>query len=96
MAAVLVSEEDMLRLICGYVHHDEIGLDGKQHFYDLRCDWYMHNADDLVMSLGEFNVHVGKYIDGVDGGYGVGQSNLERRALECAQIRKIMCVKYMT
>ena len=36
------------------------------------------------MCLGDFNGHVGRYIngfDGVHGGYGVGQRNLERRML---------------
>ena len=35
----------------------------------------MHSADDLVMCLGDFNGHVGRHIDGVHGGYGVGESN---------------------
>ena len=36
--------------------------------------------DDLVMYLGEFNEHIGRHIDGFDGmhgGYGLGQRNLE-------------------
>ena len=37
-------------------------------FYDeLKCEWDMHSADDLVMCLGDFNVHVGRHIDGFDG-----------------------------
>ena len=33
----------------------------------------MHSADDLVMCLGDFNGHVGRYVDGfngIRGGYG--------------------------
>ena len=44
----------------------------------------MKCADDLVMCLGDFNGHVGRHIDGFDGvhgGYGVGQRNLEGRML---------------
>ena len=40
----------------------------------------MHSAGELVMCLGVFNGHVGRHIDvfdGVHGGYGVGQRNLE-------------------
>ena len=37
----------------------------------------MHSADDLVMCLGDFNGHVGKHINGFDGGYGVGLRNFE-------------------
>ena len=36
----------------------------------------MHNAGDLVMCLGDFNEH-GRHVHGLDGGYGVGQRNLE-------------------
>ena len=32
----------------------------------------MHSAGDLVMCLGDFNGHVGKHIDGFDGGYCIG------------------------
>ena len=32
----------------------------------------MHSAGDLVMCLVEINRHVGRYIDGVHEGYGVG------------------------
>ena len=44
----------------------------------------MHSAVDLVMCLGEFCGHVSTHIDGFDGvhgGYGVGQWNLEERML---------------
>ena len=50
-------------------------------FYDeLKGEWDMHNADDLVMCFGDFNGHIGRHIDGLDGvhgGYGVGQRNFE-------------------
>ena len=44
----------------------------------------MHSAGDLVMCLGDSNGQVGRHIDGfngVHGGYGVGQRNLEGRML---------------
>ena len=44
----------------------------------------MHSADDLVMCLGELNGHADRHIDGFDGvhgGYGLGQRNLEARML---------------
>ena len=37
----------------------------------------MHSGDDLVMSWGDINGHVGRHFDGMHGGYGVGQGNLE-------------------
>ena len=79
---VVVLEEDVLRLICGYALQSGRSLEEKQSFYDeLKCEWDMHSAVDLVMCLGDFNGHVGRHIDVVDGGYGVGQRNLEVRML---------------
>ena len=46
----------------------------------------MHTANDLVMCLADFNGHVGRYIDGHDGmhgGYGISQTNLDGRILRC-------------
>ena len=41
----------------------------------------MHSVDDLVMCLGDFNGNIGRHIDGVYGGYGVHQKNLEGKTL---------------
>ena len=84
MTHVVVIEEDVLRLTCGYALQSGGSLEEKQSFYELKCVLDMHTADDLVICLGDFNGHVGRHIDGVDGehrGYGVGQRNLEGRML---------------
>ena len=69
---------------------------GKQSFYDeLNCEWDMHPADDLVMCLGDSNGYVGRHVDGLDGvhgGYGVGQRNLEGRMLLEFCLEKKLCV----
>ena len=42
------------------------------------------NHDDFVMCLSDFDGHIDRHIDGFDGvhgGYGVGQRNLEVRIL---------------
>ena len=41
----------------------------------------MHSVDYLVMCFDDIIGHVGRHIDGVYGGYGVGQRNLEGRML---------------
>ena len=50
-------------------------------FYDeMKYDWDMHSADDLVMYLGACNGNIGRHIDGFDGVHGgnhVGQRNFE-------------------
>ena len=50
----------------------------KTLFFD---ELYMHNADSLVMCFGDFNECIGRLIGGFDGGYGVGQRNLEGKML---------------
>ena len=55
----------------------------------------MHSAGDLVMCLGDFSGHVSRHIDdfdGVHGGYGVRQWNLEGRMLSQFSLKKELCV----
>ena len=96
---LFVFEEDVLTLICGYGPQSGRSFEGKQSFYDeLKCEWDLHSADDLVMCMGNINGHVGRHIDGLDGvygGYGVGQMNLEGRMLLVLTGEGIMCVIYM-
>ena len=86
----------MLRLIYAYAPISGRSLEEKQSLYDeLKCEWDMHSADDLVMCLFGFNGHVGRYTDGFDGvhgGYGVGQRNLEGRMLLEFCLEKELCV----
>ena len=50
----VVLEEDVLRLICGHAPQSGRSLDEKLSFYDeLKCEWDMHYADDLVMCFGD-------------------------------------------
>ena len=57
-------------------------MEEKLSFYDeLKCEWDLHSACDLVMCLGDINGHVCRHIDGFDGvhgGYGVGLRNFGR------------------
>ena len=58
----------------------------------------MLSAGYLVMCLNDINVHIGRHIDGFDGihgGYGVGQRNLEGRMLLVLSGDGTMCVKYI-
>ena len=55
----------------------------------------MLSADDLVMCLGDIIGYVGRHIDGLDGihgGYGVSQENLEGRMLLEFCLEKELCV----
>ena len=51
---MLVSEEDVVRLICGTTLQSGRSLEEKQTFYDNpRKEWDMHSEDDLIL-LGRF------------------------------------------
>ena len=93
---IVVLEEDVLRLICGYAPQSGRSLEGRQSFYDeLKCEWDIHSAGDLVMCLGDFNGHVCRHIDEFDGFHGeycVVQSNLDGRMLLEFCPEKELCV----
>ena len=94
MTLVVIFEEDVLRLICGYAPQSGCSLEEEQSFYGkLKCEWDMHSTDELVMCLGYINGHAGRHIDGfngVQGGYGVGQRNLEGLLEFC--LERQLCV----
>ena len=83
----------MLRLLCGYAPQSGRSLEEKQSFNDeLKGE---HSAGHLVMCLGDFNGHVGRHIDGLDGvrgGYVVSQWNLEEIMLLEFCLEKELCV----
>ena len=69
---VVVFEEDVQRLICGYATQSGRRLEEKQSFCEgLKDKWDMHSAGDLAMCLCDINGQVDRYIDVFDGvGYG--------------------------
>ena len=52
----------------------------------MASEWDSQNISEVVFGMGDFNEHVGRWIDGfegVHGGYGIGKTNVEgRRVLE--------------
>ena len=92
MMTVVVIEEDVRKMICGYDPQSGRSLEEKQSFHDeLKCEWDIHSADDIVMCLCDINGHVGRHIDWVHGGNGVGQRNLEERMLFVLSGERITC-----
>ena len=41
----------------------------------------IYKNGDMIVGLGDFNGHVGRWIDGLHGGYGFGKINVEARRL---------------
>ena len=68
---VVVFEEDVLTLICGYASQRGRCLEEKQSFYDeLKCEWDVLSSGDFVMCLDDINGHIGRHIEGFNRIYG--------------------------
>ena len=67
----------------------------KEHFYDdLRSEWDLHRMGELVLGMGDFNGHVGKWIEGYEGmhgGNGIWERNVEGKILEFCD-KKELCL----
>ena len=85
MTVVMALEEEVVRIIC--VYGPQSGRTGaeKERFYDdLRSEWDLHSVGELVLGMGAFNRHIGKQIvgyEGVHGGNGIGERNVEGKML---------------
>ena len=57
----------------------------KERFYDnLGSEWDLHSVGKLVLGMGDFTEHNGKRIEGyegVHGGNGIGERNVEGKML---------------
>ena len=99
MSVVAVFREDVLKLIYGYAPQSGRCLEEEQSFCDgLKCELDVHSACDLSMCLSDFNGHAGRHVDGFNGiygGYGIAERNLEGRMLLEFCLEKDLCVKYM-
>ena len=85
-----------MHVICAYGPQSGRPDAEKVHFYDeMGSEWDLVSSSKIIVSLGDFNGHVGKYaedFEGVHGGNGVGKRNAEgRRLLEFCDEREL-CV----
>ena len=82
---VLVFEEEVIRVICAYAPQVGRSECEKDQFYDdMASEWDSQSSDEVVLGLGDFNGHVGRFIDSfesVHGGYEIGRKNVEGRRL---------------
>ena len=85
MAIVLTLGGKVMRVICAYGPQSGRPDAEKVRFYDeMGSEWDLGSSSEIIVSLGDFNGHVGKYADGfegVHGGNGVGKRNAEGRSL---------------
>ena len=79
---VLVFEEEVIRVIFAYALQVGRSECEKDQFYnDMASDWDLQNPGEVILGLGDFNGHVGRWIDGFEGVHGIGKRNVEGRRL---------------
>lgn len=96
MTVIMAFEEEVVRIICVYSPQSGRTDAEKERFYDeLSSEWDLQSVGELVLGMGDFNGHVGKRIDGyegVHGGNGIGERNVEGRMLLEFCDEKELCV----
>ena len=96
MATELVFGEEVVRVICAHAQQSGKPDSEKERFYEeMACEWSMANANEMVLELGDFNGHVGKYakgFEGIHGGCEIGKRNVEGRMLLDFCVQKELCV----
>ena len=95
IAIMLTLGREVMRVICAYEPQSGRPDAEKVHFYDeMGSEWDLGSSSEIIVSLGDFNGHVGKCaegFEGVHGGNGVGKRNAEGRLLEFCDEREL-CV----
>ena len=96
MAIVLTLGKEVMHIICVYGPQSGRPDAEKVQFCDeMGSEWELGSSSEIIVSLGNFNGHVGKYAEGFEGvhrGNGVGKRNAEgRRLLEFCDKREL-CV----
>ena len=64
----------MIRIICAYGPQSGRPDAEKVHFYDeMGSEWDLGSCSEIIVSLGDFNGHVGKCAEGLHGGMMLGK-----------------------
>ena len=68
MAIVLILGREVMRVICAYGPQSGRTNAEKVYFYDeMGSEWDLGSSSEIIVSLGDFNGHVGKYAEGFEG-----------------------------
>ena len=85
MAIVLTLGREIMRIICAYGPQSKKPDAEKVRFYDkMGSEWDLGSSGEIIVSLGDFNGHVGKCAEGFEGVHGengIGKRNAEGRKL---------------
>ena len=96
MTIVITAGKDLVRIVCAYGPQSGRPDSEKVQFFDeMAREWDVGRSSEIIFSLGDFNGHVGRFVEGfegVHGGYGIGKRNAEGRRLLEFCVEKELCV----
>ena len=70
MAIVLTLGREAMRIICAYGPQSGRSDTEKVRFYDeMASEWDLGSSSEIIVSLGDFSEHVGKYAEGFEDVY---------------------------
>ena len=68
MEIALTLGKEVIRVICAYGPQSGRTDAEKVHFYDeMGCEWDLGSSSEIIVSLGDFNEHVGKCAESFEG-----------------------------
>ena len=71
MVIALTLAREVMHVICAYGPQSGRPDAEKVHFDDeMGSEWDLGSSSGIIVSLGDFNAHVGKYAEGFEGVYG--------------------------
>ena len=74
MEIALTLGKEVMRVICAYGPQSGRTDAEKVHFYDeMGCEWDLGSSSEIIVSLGDFNEHVGKCAKSFEGVHGGGE-----------------------
>ena len=83
MAIVLTLGREMMRIICAYGPQSGRLDPKKVYFYDkMANEWDFENSSEIIVSLGNFNRHIGKCAEGFEGV--CGGNGIRKRNADCS------------
>ena len=80
LAIVLTIGREVMRIICAYGTQSRRPDTGVHSYDEMASEWDFASSSEIIVSLGDFNGHVGKCAEGfevVHGGNGIGKINAE-------------------
>ena len=95
MAILLTLDRKVMRTMCAYGPQSGTPDTEKEHFYDeMVSEWDLRSSSEIIVSLGDFNKHVGKCAEDFGGVHegGIGKGTVLQKEKDCwSSVMKKSC-----